>query len=62
MLVTDMEAGMNALCQHSRAKTPRSSADNLAWENQLNPIWSAQVQVIANEFLKELTAAERTGP
>jgi len=41
--------------QHARAKSPPSSADNLAWEKQLNPIWPAQVEVVANEFLEELT-------
>ena len=56
MLVTDMEAGLNALTQHARAKAARSSAHNLAWENVLNPIWPALVLVVAIEFLEELTA------
>src|SRR2546422_937562 len=58
MLVADVQARMDALTQYARAETARRGADNLAWENQLHPVWSAQVEVVADDFLEELPTGQ----
>ena len=49
---------MNAILNHTRVKLPgRLLGDNTV-KDQLHPIWPTQIQIVANDFFKELPASQ----
>src|SRR5262249_39082671 len=63
-LVVEAEAGLDAFGKHTGAKCPwglvGSPHEDLATEEELNAVWPADVEVVADDLLEEL--ASMNGP
>ena len=57
-LVLDVQAGGDAVGDHPGAKRARGGPDDLALEQQLDPVGPAEVEVLADDLLEELPAAQ----
>src|SRR3989304_3120470 len=60
-LVLDVEAGQNAMGNHAGGETARGTRGNTAFEEELYAAGTAEVQIVADNLLKELAPTERTG-
>ena len=56
-LVLDVQTGQHAVGDDPRREPARRRGDDLAVEQQLNPIRSAQVEVLADDLLEQLPPA-----
>src|SRR5207249_6108957 len=59
MFVADVQTGMHPLAQDAGAGTARGGADDFAGEDQLHSVRAAQIQIVADDFLEELSAGHR---
>lgn len=58
--VADMEAGMNALGQHPRARRLSPGALAAATEEELDLVRAAEVEMVADHLLEELATVQRS--